>query len=183
SNQCGCDSVVTLHLTVTTIHYDLWDTDGYWEIGFADPAAEYQWVYCENYEPIEGETYEGFLYPPMLDTYYACIITLNGCSDTTNCFFYTDEAVEDWNDGLLTLYPNPTTGMVNVQCTMNNVQLGAGEIQVLDVYGRLLQNVETCHGASLQAVQIDLSRYATGIYLVRLVNGGKVMAVRKVVRE
>ena len=31
---------------------------------------------------------------------------------------------------------------------MNNVQSGAGEIQVLDVYGRLLQTVETCHGAS-----------------------------------
>ena len=63
---------------------------------------------------------------------------------------------------------------------MNNVQSGAGEIQVLDVYGRLLQTVETCHGASLQ---IDLSQYATGVYFVRVVNGGKVMAVRKVVKE
>ena len=80
----------------------------------------------------------------------------------------------------LTLYPNPTTGMVNVQFTMNNVQFGEGEIQVLDMYGRLLQTVETCHGASLQ---IDLSHYATGIYFVRMVNGGKVMAVRKVVKE
>ncbi|MBR1992036.1 MAG: T9SS type A sorting domain-containing protein [Bacteroidales bacterium] len=83
----------------------------------------------------------------------------------------------------LTLYPNPTTGMVNVQFTMNNVQSGAGEIQMLDVYGRLLQTVETCHGASLQTTQIDLSHYATGIYFVRMVNGGKVMAVRKVVKE
>ena len=88
--------------------------------------------------------------------------------------------VEEWNDGNITLYPNPTTGMVNVQFTMNNVQLGDAEIQVLDVYGRLLQTVETCHGASLQ---IDLSHYATGIYFVRWVNGGKVMAVRKVVKE
>ncbi len=185
STQYGCDSVVTLHLTVTTIHYDLWDTDGYWEIGFADPAAEYQWVYCENYEPIEGETHEGFLYPPMLDTYYACIITLNGCSDTTNCFFYTDEAVEDWNGGLLFLYPNPTNGIVNVQCTMNNVQSGAGEIQVLDVYGRVLDAVDIsdARSASVQTVQIDLSRYATGVYLIKLVDNVRIIGVRKVVKE
>ena len=66
---------------------------------------------------------------------------------------------------------------------MNNVQFGEGEIQVLDVYGRLLQNVETRHGASLQTTQIDLSHYATGVYFVRMVNGGKVMAVKKVVRR
>ena len=85
----------------------------------------------------------------------------------------------------LHIFPNPTTGMVNVQYTMNNVQLGDAEIQVLDVYGRLLNvvGISDARSASLQAVQIDLSRYATGVYFVRWVNGGKVMAVRKVVKE
>ena len=85
----------------------------------------------------------------------------------------------------LHIFPNPTTGMVNVQFTMNNVQLGDAEIQVLDVYGRLLNvvGISDARSASLQAVQIDLSRYATGVYFVRWVNGGKVMAVRKVVKE
>ncbi len=68
---------------------------------------------------------------------------------------------------------------------MNNVQSGTGEIQVLDVYGRLLDAVDIsdARGASVQTVQIDLSQYATGIYFIRLVNGGKVMAVKKVVKE
>ena len=85
----------------------------------------------------------------------------------------------------LHIFPNPTTGMVNVQYTMNNVQLGDAEIQVLDVYGRLLNvvGISDARSASLQAVQIDLSRYATGVYFVRWVNGGKVMAVRMVVKE
>ena len=85
----------------------------------------------------------------------------------------------------LHIFPNPTTGMVNVQYTMNNVQLGDAEIQVLDVYGRLLNvvGISDSRSASLQAVQIDLSRYATGVYFVRWVNGGKVMAVRMVVKE
>ena len=38
------------------------------------------------------------------------------------------------------LYPNPAKEVVNVQCTMNNVQL-TGELSVFDVYGKLLQIV------------------------------------------
>jgi hypothetical protein len=34
-----------------------------------------------------------------------------------------------------------------------------------------------------ETIQIDLSRYATGVYLVKLVNDGKVIAVKKVVKE
>ena len=176
-----------MEVTEITIDYALWDTDGSWEIMFADPEAEYQWVYCENYEPLEGENQSvfGLWSELMFDTYYACIITLNGCSDTTECFFYTDEAVEDWNDGSITLYPNPTMGMVSVQCTMNNGQWMGGEIQVLDVYGRLLDvvAVETVHAPSLQTTTIDLSRYATGVYIIKWVNDGRVVTTGKVVKE
>ena len=64
---------------------------------------------------------------------------------------------------------------------MNNAQSGDVEIQVYDVYGKL---IETTHALSPQpTTQIDLSNYATGIYLVKLVNGGKVVAVKKVVKE
>ena len=34
-----------------------------------------------------------------------------------------------------------------------------------------------------ERTQIDLSRYATGVYLIQLVNNGNVTAVRKVVKE
>lgn len=39
----------------------------------------------------------------------------------------------------MTVYPNPTTGVVNVQCAMNNVQVGMVEFQLFDAYGRLLR--------------------------------------------
>ena len=84
---------------------------------------------------------------------------------------------------LLTLYPNPTNDIVNVRFTNGNGKWENTEIRVYDVYGRLLRTVETCHGASLQTMQIDLSSYATGVYLIKLVNDGNVLAVRKVVKE
>mgnify|MGYP003440388636 CR=1 FL=1 len=49
----------------------------------------------------------------------------------------------------LHLYPNPTSDLVNVQLTMNNEQLEGVEIQLFDVYGRLLNIVETGRAPSL----------------------------------
>ncbi|MBO6050607.1 MAG: T9SS type A sorting domain-containing protein [Bacteroidales bacterium] len=89
------------------------------------------------------------------------------------------------NEQMLQLYPNPTKDLVNVQLTINNEQLGEVGIQVFDVYGRLLEviNMADARGASLQTAQIDLSQYAKGVYFVKAVSEGKVIAVRKVVKR
>ena len=88
---------------------------------------------------------------------------------------------------IMTVYPNPTAGIVNVQCTMNNVQVETLEYHVFDAFGRLLQitdGVETGeHGSFVQTAQIDLSGFANGIYLVKAVADGNVVAVRKVVKR
>ena len=174
SNANGCDSTVTLHLTVYQPETELVEL-----------------TLCENdlpYHYVNGDIDTTFeIGTPQLSTFNFQLLTQHGCDSTVTLTLTIEpcdtNGINENGMANLTLYPNPTTGMVNVQFTMNNVQLGAGEIQVLDVYGRLLQTVETCHGASLQTTQIDLSHYATGIYLVRWVNGGKVMAVKKVVRR
>ncbi|MBQ9508482.1 MAG: T9SS type A sorting domain-containing protein [Bacteroidales bacterium] len=68
---------------------------------------------------------------------------------------------------------------------MNNEQLNEIDIQLFDVYGRLLEvvNMADARGASLQTTQIDLSRYAQGVYFVKAVSEEKVIAVRKVVKR
>ena len=86
---------------------------------------------------------------------------------------------------MLQLYPNPTSDVVNVQLTMNNEQLEGANIQLFDVYGRLLEVIKMAdaRGAFPQTTQIDLSRYAKGVYFVKAVSKGKVVAVRKVVKR
>ena len=90
------------------------------------------------------------------------------------------------------VWPNPTTGVVNVQCTMNNVQAEIVEFQLFDAFGRLLRTTdvaETFHGTSLHteetgfSVQIDLSRFAPGVYFIKAMTHGNVMGVRKVVKQ
>jgi len=95
--------------------------------------------------------------------------------------------IEDHNLGAsMTVYPNPTTSVVNVQCTMNNVHEGTVEFQLFDAFGRLLRKtdgVETQNFASLQTARIDLSHYASGTYFVKAVADGCVIAVRKVIKN
>ena len=97
--------------------------------------------------------------------------------DTNGIFHYPTANIN--------IYPNPTTGMVNVQWTMNNGQCGDAEIQVLDLYGRLLDVIviSDTRSASLQSMQIDLSQYATGLYLIRLINNGQVLATSKIIKQ
>ena len=73
--------------------------------------------------------------------------------------------------------------MINVRLDENGATWNVAEIQMFDVYGRLLNTVETCHGASLQTMQIDLSSYAPGVYLIQMVGDGRVIGVQKVVKR
>lgn len=106
---------------------------------------------------------------------------------TVENYYLGDVSVEnhDAQQMQMAVYPNPTSDLVNVQLTINNEQLNEIDIQLFDVYGRLLEvvNMADARGASLQTTQIDLSRYAQGVYFVKAVSEEKVIAVRKVVKR
>ena len=92
----------------------------------------------------------------------------------------TNVGIENWLENNVTLFPNPANEVVNVQCTMYNVQVGTVEIHVLDAYGKLVNVVRVQPD---ETVQIDLSRYARGVYFVKAVADGNVLGVKKVVRS
>ena len=66
----------------------------------------------------------------------------------------------------LMIYPNPTTGILNVQ--LSNSDSPSTEIHLLDVYGKLLDVVAEANDYSpVQTLRVDLSRYPNGIYFVQ----------------
>ena len=108
--------------------------------------------------------------------------TIHGCDSVVTLHLTitptdtTGIATYDGRD--LTLYPNPTTGLVTIRLNPETCNLNP-EIRVFDIYGRRLQMISVAG----ETTQIDLSQYATGIYLVKLVNDGKVVATGKVVKQ
>ncbi len=169
----GCDSVVTLHLTVNPSVTEVV------EVSTEDSC--YTWnsqSYCTS------------------GTYTQTLQTVHGCDSVVTLHLTITVGIDDYNLGAsMTVYPNPTTSVVNVQCTMNNGQAGEVEFQLFDAFGRLLRStdgVETrcttslqtdTHGSSVQTAQIDLSRFAAGVYFVKAMADDNVIAVRKVVKQ
>lgn len=83
----------------------------------------------------------------------------------------TDSATIRWS-----YYPNPTSGIVNLTADVD-----IAELYVTDLSGKVMQLVKGLQAA--KSVQIDLSAYATGIYLIRYPYGkawlsGKVVLQR-----
>ena len=88
----------------------------------------------------------------------------NNLSEWSNVLTATAQGVgiNDYLLNSITLYPNPANDVVNVQCTMNNVQcLG---IEVFDVFGKLINTVNVTENTT----RINVSGLANGIYFVRV---------------
>ena len=92
-------------------------------------------------------------------------VCASGSSDWTSSItaHTTNVGVESWLANSVSLYPNPAKEVVNVQCTMYNVQSG-GELHLFDVYGKLLQTVPVTG----ETTQINISGLAAGLYFVRV---------------
>jgi hypothetical protein len=65
------------------------------------------------------------------------------------------------------VYPNPSSGVVNVEYTSNK---GMGSIKVLDLSGRTVLEIPTNEVDGLNTVRIDMSGFAKGIYMINLQN-------------
>ena len=114
--------------------------------------------------------------------YTQTLQTVHGCDSVVTLHLTITVGIDDYETaGIMTVYPNPTSNILNVQCTMNNVQLSGTEIHIVDMYGKLVRTVDTRHGTSLQ--RIDISDLANGVYFVKLMAEDRVIAVRKVVKQ
>jgi len=83
------------------------------------------------------------------------------------------------NKGALNVYPNPTTGQLNV-----DVQLARQDALVITVYNALGQEVSRVQEVNVLGgnYKLDLSKLAKGIYHVQVVGGGEAMLQKVVLR-
>ena len=165
-NPSGCDTVITLDLTIYNIDLGVSNT---WPILTANATnATYQWLDCDNnYTPIAGETSQVYIANSFTGN-YAVEVTQNNCTDTSGCESVNTVGLTDNFRQVISIYPNPTTGVVTIT--------GAeGISRIYDIYGRL---VLTSNSNTL-----DISEAATGIYFVRVLDEQGKVYVAKVLKE
>ena len=70
------------------------------------------------------------------------------------------------DDKILLVYPNPSTGIVHL--TINNLQGKKVELSVLNVIGSVMYHETLTEMNDRYTKMLDLSKFANGLYYVRL---------------
>jgi len=110
-NSTGCDSVITLNLTINSANNTVTQV-GNLLISNASGAV-YQWVYCPSMLAISGATNQS--YTPTVNADYAVVVIENGCSATSNCYTVNSIGLDEATQNIdVTLFPNPSTGDVTI---------------------------------------------------------------------
>jgi hypothetical protein len=172
TNAAGCDSVVTLDLTINNVSDITTSTSGL-AISANNASATYQWLDCDSsFAVIIGET--GQTFTATANGNYAVELTENGCVDTTACVAITTVGILENSFGnRLLVYPNPTNGNFSID-------LGAiyenAQITIMDISGKLIDSKNISQSQVLNlAIEVP-----AGMYIVSIQAGNKKAVIRLV---
>ena len=169
----GCDSIVTLDLTINTV--DITTTTVEVTItANATPPATYQWIDCKNGNAfIAGETNQ--TYTATANGDYAVIVTQNGCTDTSACVNVITVGIEETSNleaQTIVVYPNPTKNSITVNLSNSN---NVDKIALYNLQGKLIYFSENI---AKNQLFIDLSTRSKGVYTLQILTKDKLKTMK-----
>jgi hypothetical protein len=166
----GCDSLVTLDLTINSVTDISTSTSGV-TVTANNSGATYQWLDCNNNNAvIAGEIGQSFT--AIANGDYAVEITENGCIDTSACTAITTVGIIENSFGdELVVYPNPTNGglSINLGSSCENAQ-----VIITDISGKL---IESKNIIQTQVINLSIQEPA-GIYFVSVQSDDRKVIIR-----
>jgi hypothetical protein len=176
-NAAGCDSLVTLNLTINpTPTATATDNGNGTGTLVASAGASYQWIDCATNSPISGATSATYTAP--INGLYAVIVTnASNCSATSSCVI-VDYIGIDENTFNFNVYPNPTTGLINIAIDQTVANY---DVSVSDMSGRMVANFDSLINGS-GVYTLDLSKVISGVYFIKLKNELEEKTVRIIVK-
>ena len=165
TNAAGCDSIVTLHLTI----HESVTIEAYLTIHESDLPYTYG---DTTFEPGSVQTGD----------YFFNFTTVDGCDSIIVLHLTVETGVNDYlMNASMNVFPNPTSNMVNVQLNLFNNELNSVEIQLYDIYGKWLNS----WSVSGETTEIDLSSYASSVYFIKAVDKERqrLIGIRKIVKQ
>ena len=186
TNQAGCDSIVTLNLTIIEVAIPaltITQNDVGFEItwqGNADSYALYRdgdlleegiaaTSYTDNKELVNGEEY-----------CYTIVAFKGECESEISaevCSVFGEIGIIEPGIANIKIYPNPTNG----ELTIENCELLNMNVEIYDVMGRALNNFQFSTFNS--QLKVDVSALPVGIYTLRILSEGKVNGNYKIVKQ
>lgn len=169
-NAAGCDSIITLHLTINNqfnIHISINNS-----VLQADaPYVSYQWLYNGNVIP--GAT--ASTYTVTQNGNYALVATnTSGCTDTSNVLAVDDgTGIEDQSAmaNRISIYPNPAQHIVFVKAPVK------ASLVLTSAEGKILRQTKGTNKISIEGL-------SEGIYFLRILDpSGNLLKVARVTKD
>ena len=143
------------------------------ELSTPDLGYDYQWYQDGN--ALQGETGTTLTLTSNGD-YWVSATDTNGCSSISDVFTYNNASLSAFDLSEVNIYPNPTEGNLIVELGDTEVS----EIVVSDMLGRTLELISTGKNNS---VQIDLTSYNAGVYMVTFNTANGTLGSRKIYKK
>ncbi len=153
-NSIGCDSIITINLTVPVIDDSVSVNAN--DLTAMQAGANYQWFDCNaGYVPISGANSQTYTITGTGN--YAVEIDVSGCLDTSDCILVFLVGLERKDLKEVLVYPNPSSGEIFIS---DNYQ---GRVVILDSKGKLV--FESNNSSGFISLPKDLY---DGIYFLQL---------------
>ncbi len=159
-NAAGCDSTITLNLTIIRPDTSVTVTGGTFSADNLSASA-YQWVDCNNnYAAIEGAV--GQTFTPQKEGNYAVIITENGCTDTSSCYTYEKESgIQQIDLASIFIYPNPAINNLYIE---SSIPFRNAVFKLYNITGKILSEQ---HISGYRHF-VNVKDYVPGIYFIEI---------------
>ena len=170
TNAAGCDSLVTLDLTINTVNVSV-TQDGV--ILTADElGADYQWLNCPEMDAIIDASNQTFT--ATSNGTYAVIVTNTVCADTSACYTVTDVGIlENEFGNALQVFPNPTFGEFSIDLAGPYERV---TVRITDMAGKLIREANY---SKSQLLKLTIDEPA-GLYILHIKAGEKKAIIRLV---
>ena len=157
----GCDTLVTLTLSVNTVNTAVTLTDGTLTAQATD--ATFQWFNCNGNVPVPGAN--GSSFTPAVSGQYSVVITQGNCTDVSTCQLVqvvgTREPIADadWS-----IQPNPAADRATI--LLQAPLSGQVRLEVYSLAGQLM--LQQMVGVGATQIVLELGEMPAGLLLVRL---------------
>ncbi|WP_129022388.1 T9SS type A sorting domain-containing protein [Edaphocola flava] len=169
-NSLGCDSMITLDLTVIPVG-DITVVVNNNKLETVESFTTYKWM--RNGQLISGATDSTYAYTQNGD-YRVIVTNANGCTDTSDIYVVNTVSIDEAASMLanqIRVFPNPTSDMVNVQSPVNV------DVTIIDIKGRTVNQVKNASRFSMKELPV-------GLYLLRITDKyGQLIKTTKVTKQ
>ncbi|MAW30658.1 MAG: hypothetical protein CMD15_01950 [Flavobacteriales bacterium] len=163
NSAAGCDSIVTLDLTITNVDSAVVVLDdSTLQAQSVVVGTTYQWLDCnDNFAQIFGEN--NAIFTTQNSGYYAVEVTLNDCSVISDCFNITSTVgIYDLDHKYeIQLFPNPTKNYIII--SLDGISFV--DILILDLQGKVLLQ----QFGLFDQDRINISDYVAGTYFIKII--------------